>query len=71
MHELVKNLQHKEYNLCGALTGYEQRLCSHPLEGAFGGIANYHYGFKELMRNALAEELKELEHEKISRTKTR
>lgn len=55
MHELIKNLRHKDYNLCGELTGKERELCSRALEESML------LSFEKVMRSALAKMMSELE----------
>ncbi|MBR2518954.1 MAG: hypothetical protein IKE46_04110 [Selenomonadaceae bacterium] len=59
MHELVKNLQHKEYNPCGELTGFERELCDEATKN-FPNLP-----FVEVMRTISVKALAKLEHEKI------
>lgn len=57
MHELVKNLRHKEYNPCGTLTDREHELCKRALDDFFS------LSFEKVMRAALVKELSVLDKE--------
>ena len=58
MHELIKNLRHKDYNPCGTLTGREREFCKRTLDEFFD------LPFEKVMRTALAKGLRELDGEK-------
>ncbi len=57
MHELVKNLRHKDYNPCGELTGFERALCDEATKN-FPNLP-----FTEVMRTISVKALSKLEHE--------
>ena len=58
MHEVVKNLRHKNYNPCGELTGFERELCDEATKN-FPNLP-----FVEVMRAISVKALAKLEHEK-------
>ena len=57
MHEVVKNLRHKDYNPCGELTGFERELCDEATKN-FPNLP-----FTEVMRTISVKALSKLEHE--------
>lgn len=57
MHEVVKNLRHKDYNPCGELTGFEREIC----DAATKNFPNL--PFAEVMRAISVKALAKLEHE--------
>ena len=54
---MIKNLQHKEYNPCGDLTGRERELCDAATKSYFN------LPFFEVMRAVSIQAISELEHE--------
>ncbi len=58
MHELVKNLRHKDYNPCGELTGFERELCDEASKN-FPNLP-----FAEVMRAVAVKAIAKLEREK-------
>ena len=57
MHDAIKNLQRKEYNPCGDLTGRERELCDEATTNF------YNLPFVEVMRAISIKAIAELEHE--------
>ena len=56
MHELIKNLRHKDYNPCGDLTGRERDFCDEATRSYFN------LPYVEVMRAISIKAVAELEH---------